>query len=142
MDHRDEMAEYGTYLKSLPDAEIDQDKMELTFEIEDDDIEPGVYSLRLKWEVCPTCDGRGKHTNPSIDAHGITEDEFAEDPGFKEEYMRGAYDVMCYECKGRTTTLCIDEEHSTKEAVARANQWFTDETDYRSECAMERRMGC
>ena len=31
MDHRDAMSEFGTYLKSLPDFEMDQERMEATF---------------------------------------------------------------------------------------------------------------
>jgi hypothetical protein len=54
----------------------------------------------FSWEVCSVCRGNGQHVNPSIDAHGITWEEFDEDPDFKEEYFSGLYNVTCYECKG------------------------------------------
>lgn len=50
--------------------------------------------------ICSRCDGEGKHTNPAIDSHGITQEEFDENPGFQEAYMRGDYDVTCHECRG------------------------------------------
>lgn len=57
--------------------------------------------IPVKWELCPTCEGKGSHVNPSIDSHGISPEEFAEDPDFEIEYRRGFYDVPCYECGGR-----------------------------------------
>lgn len=55
------------------------------------------------WEICDLCDGRGKVVNPSIDASGLTADDFAEDPGFAEDYRSGVYDIPCPRCGGRTT---------------------------------------
>lgn len=70
-----------------------------------------------RFEVCPTCDGRGSHVNPSIDASGISSEDFRDDPDFYDDYFgyngdedddgepirqaRGMYDVDCYECEGR-----------------------------------------
>lgn len=51
--------------------------------------------IPAKYEVCSTCDGRGQYVNPAIDEHGITADEFAEDPDFAEDYHRGTFDVTC-----------------------------------------------
>ncbi len=58
------------------------------------------YSLPAKFEVCTRCEGAGTHTNPSIDGHGISPEEFAEDPDFEESYFRGDYDVTCSVCDG------------------------------------------
>lgn len=55
------------------------------------------------WEVCDLCDGRGTVINPSIDANGLTGEDFAEDPDFATDYFNGTYDVQCPRCAGRTT---------------------------------------
>lgn len=68
--------------------------------IDEEDGETEI-SLVLEWEVCSTCDGNGKHVNPSIDAHGLTAGDFAEDPDFAEDYFNGIHDVECHECHGR-----------------------------------------
>lgn len=89
------------------------------------------------WEVCGTCDGKGSHVNPGVDAHGLSQEDFDEDPDFKEDYFNGAYDVECSECHGRRVTPePVDEK--VIEAVNRKRQ---DEADYRAECEAERRMG-
>lgn len=66
--------------------------------------------LPAKYDVCPTCNGKGKHVNPSIDAGGLSQDDFYEDPDFEEAYRSGRYDVFCYECKGVRVVPVIDED--------------------------------
>ena len=66
--------------------------------------------------MCPTCEGRGSHVNPSIDCGGITSNDWDEDPDFEEEYRGGRYDVACYGCKGQRVIMAIAE-----------SQCFTDE---------------
>ena len=105
-------------------------------------LEDKVHVVSLKWEVCGTCDGRGKVVNPSIDAHGITADEFYDDPDFAEDYHRGVYDIPCPECHGRTTSLGIDLKNTEAETLKYIEKWFRDEASYRAEVAAERRMGC
>jgi hypothetical protein len=72
-----------------------------------------VISLPYRWEVCPVCNGRGSHVNPSIDCEGISAEQFADDPDFAEEYFSGTYDVTCNCCGGRTTVPVVDEEKLT-----------------------------
>lgn len=55
------------------------------------------------WEVCDLCEGRAKVVNPSIDASGLTAEDFAEDPDFAESYKSGMYDITCPRCGGRST---------------------------------------
>ena len=43
-----------------------------------------VLTVPAKFEVCPTCRGRGKHVNPNIDDRGISAEDFEEDPDFAE----------------------------------------------------------
>lgn len=55
-----------------------------------------------KWEVCPRCEGEGKHVNPAIDGNGLSSEDFDElGDEFREDYFAGIYDVPCYECKGK-----------------------------------------
>lgn len=49
--------------------------------------------------VCPTCDGKGSHVNPSIDSNGLSPGDMDEDQW--ESYWHGAYDVTCTDCLGR-----------------------------------------
>lgn len=52
-------------------------------------------------EVCPRCQGEGKHVNPAIDGHGITSEEWSDwDDESRENYFSGVYDVTCEECQG------------------------------------------
>ena len=62
-----------------------------------------------KWMICPVCEGEGKHVNPNIDAHGLTADDFAEDPDFAEAYMGGVYDVPCRNCGGSGKVLTAEQ---------------------------------
>lgn len=62
---------------------------------------PWEVEVPFRWEVCPTCQGSGCHVNPSIDAGGITREDFDEDPDFAHDYMSGRYDVQCSECRGK-----------------------------------------
>lgn len=58
----------------------DFDQKTMMFTVEDDNGEE--IEIPAEYDVCGTCDGRGSHVNPSIDAHGISPEEFAEDPEF------------------------------------------------------------
>lgn len=77
--------------------------------------------LPAKYEVCSRCRGTGKHCNPSIDGNGLTAEDFAEDPDFKDDYFAGVYDVTCYECYGERVILTVDEEQLTPE---QCEQWM------------------
>lgn len=98
--------------------------------------------LPAKFEVCSTCDGRGRHVNPSIDSHGLTAADFAEDPDFAEDYRAGVYDVACYACDGRRVELVVDREACAPEILARYDQRVADHHGYLAEVEAERRMGC
>jgi len=62
------------------------------------------------YEVCSGCEGEGKHVNPSVDEHGITAEEFAEDPDFLEAYFSGVYDVECHTCHGKRVVPQLDRD--------------------------------
>jgi len=90
---------------------IDEKSMTATVRYHDNDGEEIVKSVPIKFEVCPTCDGKGTHVNPSIDANGLSAEDFADDPDFAEAYHRGDYAVTCYGCNGRRVVpICMDDK--------------------------------
>jgi len=105
------------------------------------DDTPVEHVLHLRYQTCGSCQGRGKHVNPSVDSHGISAYEFDEDPDFRDDYFSGTYDVTCYECKGERVSLAIDEKRTAPEALKAAEEFFEGEASHRAECEAERRMG-
>jgi hypothetical protein len=95
--------------------------------------------IKCHYEVCDLCGGRGSHVNPSIDAHGVSREEFDDDPDFEEGYWRGDYDVVCYECKGRNVVPTPDENDPNIEVY---NEDVQSHYEYMAEIEAERRMGC
>lgn len=75
------------------------------------------YEVQLptKWAVCDLCNGEGKHVNPSIDAGGLTNEDFYDDPDFLIDYQSGVYDIPCNHCHGRTTIRVVDEDAADPE---------------------------
>ena len=90
-----------------------------------------------KFEVCDLCDGRGTHVNPPIDSHGLSGEDFAEDPEFAEDCRSGVYDVECARCGGRRVVL----SPATEEGWAALREIWDSESSYRAEVEAERRMG-
>jgi len=78
--------------------------------------------VRVRFEVCPLCDGKGKHVNPSIDAHGLTREDFDEDPDFAESYFRGDYDQRCNLCSGEKV-VPVPLDAKVIEAIDLAARW-------------------
>jgi len=94
--------------------------------------------------VCPTCNGTGKHVNPSIDSHGLSASDFHEDPDFAESYFSGTYDVTCYECGGDNVVDEVDFERAERECpelLQDWENWLQSGYDMDAEYAAERRMG-
>lgn len=79
------------------------------------------------------------HVNPSIDAHGLTGEDFA-DRDFAEDYHRGTFDVQCYGCQGMRVVLVPDlvaGEHRLAIIEARVR----DHHAHLAEAEAERRRG-
>lgn len=100
--------------------------------------------IDLPWifDVCGTCNGHGSHVNPSIDAHGISADEFAEDPDFEAQYFSGAYDQTCNECHGLRVIKVVDRDSCNVDQLAAYDAEMKADAEFAAECAAERRMGC
>ena len=104
-----------------------------------------VIEFPAHYEVCSRCRGEGKHVNPSVDGHGIGQEEFDEDPDFREAYFSGAYDVVCESCEGLRVVLVEDDYDTLSPELKAAHdalekQWADEAADARLS-AMERRMG-
>lgn len=97
--------------------------------------------VKTKMQVCPRCDGKGHHTNPSIDGNGISAEEFYNDPDFAEDYFSGVYDVPCYECGGENVTPVVDLDSLTKEQREDLIDWQLGDEETRAIEAAERRFG-
>lgn len=109
----------------------------------DDEILPedhdGILEGGTKFEVCDTCRGSGKTVDPSIDAGGLTAEDFDADPGFREDYMSGTYDITCPGCGGEKV---VPNVVFHDEKIAKAIEKFqADEARYARELAHERAMG-
>ena len=114
--------------------------MRLTIRSRDEDYEE--IELPAKYAVCGTCEGKGTHVNLGVDGHGLSAEDFDQDPDFREEYFSGAYDVRCEECAGERLVTVIDEEACTAEQVEQHWRHCDDEAAFAAECANERKQGC
>jgi hypothetical protein len=100
------------------------------------------HEVPYKLGVCPTCEGKGSHVNPGIDAHGIGHTEWAEwDQDDRDTYQQGGYDVCCYECHGEKVVPEIDTARVDPEILRRIHEKEQDERDTAAEYAAERAMG-
>jgi hypothetical protein len=124
---------------------FDAEAMTFTFTKEEEDGEEVSYTLPARYEVCPTCEGRGNHVDPSIDAGGISSDSDFWDDDEDEEgnsrYRSGFYNVTCYTCGGRTTVPAIDRASADKAALALWDEIQEEDAEYEAMCRAERRMG-
>jgi hypothetical protein len=119
-----DLAEQADWLKETGRTMYDEDlKVGDEIEVEETVELPG------KYEVCGRCQGKGTHTNPSIDGHGISQEEWFGpdwDDESREDYLSGAYDVSCHECDGRRVVLVLDEDACDKELLKQYLQWQED----------------
>ena len=123
---------------------FDHERMLIVVEVDDyyadcDEFD-GKHEIPAVYEVCPTCDGKGSHVNPSIDSHGISAEEMYDDPEFAEDYFGGAYDVSCNECEGRRVVL-TPKKGADERAVNALDQAYRFEAEYAAEREAEMRMG-
>lgn len=82
--------------------------MKLKFQVTDDRGDEREIELPGRFEVCPTCAGKGTRVNPAIDGNGLTAEDLAEDPDFAEGYFAGVYDIQCDRCGGQRVVEVVD----------------------------------
>lgn len=94
-------------------------------------------TIPSKYDVCPTCRGRGLS---SAYLGTFTAEDMAEDPDFARDYAAGRYDRECETCDGLRVVLVPDRARMTE---AQRAAWDADEADRRmcrAEEEGERRM--
>ena len=123
MDHRDAAALKGKWYDIF-----NEKKMIAIFNGEE---------VECEFVVCSTCRGKGSYVNPSIDAHGISAEEFHEDPDFARDYVNGLYNITCVSCMGmRVVPYPVNEDD-----IKKVEAWEKEEQMYIAMCESERRMG-
>lgn len=140
MDHRLSGADRASRKK------FNEQAMTLEAELYLDDDTEEIVQFPAKFELCPTCNGKGSHVNPGIDSHGITSDEWHNNWSYeeREQYMSGGYDVSCYECNGRRVVPVVDEDRCSddiKGKLALWNKQLEAQARYDSEYRKEVEMG-
>lgn len=103
------------------DVTVDHHAMTLSVLTEDDDGLEYTITIMAMYDVCGTCNGKGRYVNPNIDSHGISREEFDEDPDFEEGYFRGDYDVTCVECSGLRVVLVPNNEANDEKLLKEFN---------------------
>lgn len=106
-------------------------------------VEEGVdvqleMELSTRYEVCHSCRGSGTVVNPSIDAGGISREDFDEDPEFARSYFNGDYNIRCTNCKGKRVVPEVDFPSNIQKEI---DSWMEDQWDYVRESCAERAMG-
>jgi hypothetical protein len=90
-------------------------------------------------EVCDYCRGEGKS---SAYLGSYTQSEMDEQgPEFYEDYMAGAYDQECPECRGLRVVDVVDEERLPEDLRREWQDYVREMYAMDAEIAAERRMG-
>jgi DnaJ-class molecular chaperone len=89
-------------------------------------------------EVCGRCRGTGVHDHSAF-ANGISQEDFAEDPEFRENYFAGHFDVRCEECHGANVVDVVDEDRLTPEQRRAWDAHCRAESEARAEQRMRSR---
>ena len=140
-DSRVRAAQRGAWYKS-----VDTNRMKAVVTLRWDDDETGDeceenVEVPIKFEVCPTCRGKGTHVNPSIDCNGLTAEDFAEDPDFAEDYFSGRYDQTCNGCGGQRVVPEICEDGvsgETRKLLDKVMKQLEDDREFEAQCHAER----
>jgi len=98
--------------------------------------------LPMKFEVCPVCEGKGSHVNPSIDAGGLSAEKFHDDPDFAEQYWHGTYDQTCNRCEGKRVVPAVDWDALSEDESKAYKKQLRSEWEDEQERLSEIRMGC
>lgn len=141
MDSRSFAGSMDSYYRDHVNLSKDKRTIDILVYDEETDEEEW-HTFPAKAEVCETCGGRGTHVNPSVDSHGITSSEWAEEWSYeeRESYMQGAYDVCCYECHGEKVVFVPDEPHeSNEEALKIWRRWEEQTQSWAYDLAAEAR---
>ena len=119
---------------------FDVKAMTFTFVRENEEGEEASYTLPARFQVCATCEGRGTHVRPSVDASGFDGWDDVDEYG-ESNYLAGAYDVTCCTCGGRNVVPSIDRDAADDTTLALWDKRLADNAAFDRECRAERMMG-
>lgn len=125
--------------------DVDERRMVIRWEADNDKGETVTHEFPARFEVCPTCDGKGTHVNPSIDASGYYPDEdedYYDDGEDGSPYERVVYDVPCGTCSGKRVVLEIDRRAADPDLLRRYDDYLDDQRACEAERLAELRAGC
>ena len=106
---------------------------------DEDTGEEIVFQLEGKKEVCPRCQGIGRHSREDIDDSYLVDIMIADgDEEGLEGYRNGNYDVICTQCNGNNV---VDVPNLTDEMQEKLNDWYQCESESRRIEAQERACG-
>lgn len=100
-----------------------------------------VSAYPTTWAICDVCRGEGTTVNSSIDAGGLSAEDFYDDPDFAEDYMSGTYDVSCGHCGGSGKVQVIDRSRMSAEQLEEHDEMLRDEAESRAIERAEMMMG-
>jgi hypothetical protein len=123
---------------------VDEARMVLLWEHDDGEGELITHELPCRYEVCPTCEGKGTHVNPSIDASGYFSDEEDDYPYEDEDgpVYPSAYEQTCGTCHGKRVVLEVDRRACELSILLAYDEHLADEASYEAERLAEIRAGC
>ena len=149
MDRRDHTDSYRWWDEVSPDRRkvtlrdgfLDEEDNLVSVDEDLEEVDKKWY--HIKWVICTMCQGRGEYVNPSIDSHGLTREDFDEDPDFKVDYMSGTYNIRCELCKGRAVEPEFDEDYNVdaKELIQARDKFLNMLQGWNAEEEMERMFG-
>lgn len=136
-------------VRAIEGNDLDVDEARMVAHVEFDDDTTGdtlCVDVPIKFDVCSVCQGKGTHVNPSIDAGGLSREDFDDDPDFERDYFGGTYDVQCYGCNGKRVEAVLDRDgvltDEQRKAIAYLDDGADADAEYDAECEAERRAGC
>ena len=116
--------------------------MTVTF-LDGDGYDETTLRVPERFEVCDRCEGRGVHDHEAF-SNGLTASDFDEDPDFREDYMRGAYDVRCSECGGQRVVAVPDVarcSYAVRRELVKARRFQREQLRFAAIERREREMG-
>lgn len=122
-----------------PDTYFDPATMTFSVEVTDDKGNEAIETCRAVYDVCPRCQGHGKHDHPAF-SNGFTSEEMDADPDFRDEYLSGRYDVTCSMCDGKNVVPVIAEGEEHTPAAKWLRKREEDDAMWEAERRMEARM--
>jgi len=110
------------------------------YDEEHDTEEEKTLNLPARLEICDLCSGKGSVVDPSIDAGGLSQYDFDEDPGFEEEYHGGTYNIPCPQCGSERVVPTVNYDALSAEQKKEFDEYQREQAEAAEEAYRDRRM--